>query len=102
MTDAKKSLEDLEAVLGAIAHESRRQILLTVWFRGGTMSAGDIASRFHCTWPTISRHIKVLEDAGLLVQEKKGRSRLYHVNPEQLKVARDWFGWFDAQAAPSS
>jgi DNA-binding transcriptional ArsR family regulator len=95
VTEAKRRLEELEAVLAAIAHESRRQILLTVWFRGGTMSAGDIAGRFHCTWPTISRHIKVLEDAGLLVHEKKGRSRLYHVNRDKLQAVREWLDWFD-------
>jgi len=95
MTEAKRRLEELEVVLAAIAHESRRQILLTVWFRGGTMSAGDIAGRFHCAWPTISRHMKVLEDAGLLVHEKQGRSRLYHVNREKLKIVREWLDWFE-------
>lgn len=99
MTDAKRRLEELEAVLAAIAHESRRQILLTVWFRGGAMSAGDIAARFHCAWPTISRHMKVLEDAGLLAHEKEGRSRLYRVNKEKLRVVREWLDWFEPPSA---
>jgi DNA-binding transcriptional ArsR family regulator len=95
MTDAKQRLVDLEAVLAALAHESRRQILLTVWFRGGVMSAGDIAKRFHCAWPTISRHMKILEGAGLLTHEKDGRSRLYRVNRDKLRLVREWLDWFE-------
>jgi DNA-binding transcriptional ArsR family regulator len=95
MTEAKRQLEELEAVLAAVAHESRRQILLTVWFRGGVMTAGDIAKRFHCTWPTISRHMKILQDAGLLKHEKEGRTRLYRVNPEKLKIVQEWLNWFN-------
>ena len=98
MANAKRKLAELEAVLGAIAHESRRQILLTIWFRGGVMSAGDIAGRFHCAWPTISRHIKILEDAGILVQQKEGRSRLYHIHPEKFAVVREWLDWFNQPA----
>ena len=41
---------------------------MTVHFRDG-MTAGDIAGRFHVAWPTISRHLKVLEDAGLTSQQ---------------------------------
>jgi DNA-binding transcriptional ArsR family regulator len=92
--DARKRLEDLEAVCAALAHASRRQILMTVHFRDG-MSAGDIAGRFHVAWPTISRHLKVLEDAGLLVAERRGRERLYRVDHTKLELMRDWLGWFD-------
>jgi DNA-binding transcriptional ArsR family regulator len=96
--EAERRLAELELVLGAIAHATRRQILLTIWFRGGALSAGDIAARFHCAWPTISRHIKVLEDAGLLVQEKKGRFRHYRVDKSKLDTVKEWMGWFDQPA----
>ena len=61
--DAKVRLEDLEAVTTAIAHPSRRQILLTIWFRGGVVKSSDIAKRFQHAWPTITRHLRVLESA---------------------------------------
>lgn len=93
-SDARKRLEDLEAVCAALAHASRRQILMTVHFRDG-MTAGDIAGRFHVAWPTISRHLKVLEDAGLLVAERHGRERRYRVDHAKLELLRDWIGWFD-------
>jgi DNA-binding transcriptional ArsR family regulator len=94
--DARKRLEEIEAVCAALAHASRRQILMTVHFRDG-MTAGDIAGRFHVAWPTISRHLKVLEDAGLLTAERRGRERLYRVDHAKIQLMRDWLGWFDAK-----
>jgi len=95
LSEAKQRLEDLEAVCAALAHASRRQILMTVHFRGG-MSAGDIAKRFHHAWPTISRHLKVLEEAGLVTVERRGRERVYHVDHAKIELVREWLKWFDA------
>lgn len=93
--DARRRLEVLDDVVAALAHASRRQILLVVHFRGGEMTAGEIASRFECAWPTISRHLRVLEDSGLLVQEKRGRTRNYRIDGAKLGVVREWLTWFD-------
>lgn len=79
----------------ALAHAARRHMLLVVWFRGGAMNAGDIAGRFSHSWPTTSRHLRVLEDAGLLEQQKDGRTRLYRVRDDKLDVLRRWLAWFD-------
>ncbi|MCU1281798.1 MAG: hypothetical protein JWM53_5344 [bacterium] len=98
MSDARQRLETLEAVCSALAHASRRQILMTVHFRGG-MSAGDIAARFHHAWPTISRHLKVLEEAGLLTAERRGRERVYRVDREKIELLQQWLKWFDAPTA---
>jgi DNA-binding transcriptional ArsR family regulator len=84
-------------VVSALAHPARRQILLTVHFRGQA-TAGDIASRFAHKWPTTTRHLRVLEDAGLLRQEKHGRSRIYIVAHEQLGLVREWLAWFEPPA----
>jgi DNA-binding transcriptional ArsR family regulator len=92
--DATRRLEALEAVCAALAHASRRQILLTVHIRGG-MTAGDVAARFHHAWPTISRHLRVLEDAGLLKAERRGRERFYTVDHAMLEVLREWMSWFE-------
>ena len=92
--DAKQRHEELEAVFGALAHASRRQILLAIWFRGGALSAGDIAARFSHSWPTTSRHLKVLVDAGLLAVERDGRARLYRVATDKLAAVREWLDWF--------
>ncbi len=59
------------------------------------MTAGEIASRFDCTWPTTSRHLKQLEEAGLVEVESRGRERTYHVNTKLLeRVVGGWLERF--------
>ncbi|MGE0788690.1 MAG: metalloregulator ArsR/SmtB family transcription factor [Sandaracinaceae bacterium] len=88
----------------ALAHASRRQILLVIKFRGGEMTAGEIADRFGCAWPTTSRHLAVLEAAGLVVVEKRGRERVVRVDEAKLlRVTHGWTKWFDAsEGSPSA
>ncbi len=92
---ARARLEELDALFAALAHTSRRQILLAILFRGGEMAAGDVAERFHCSWPTTSRHLRVLEAAGLVTHERRGRAWLYRVNERKLALVRDFLGWFE-------
>ena len=87
--------DEAEAVFAALAHASRRQILLVLRFRGGEMTAGDIADRFACAWPTTTRHLRVLEGAGLVRVEKRGRQRVYRLDRERLAgVTGAWLRWF--------
>ncbi len=97
--DAKRQLEDLEAAFSALAHAARRQILLTIWFRGGTVTSSEIAKRFAHSWPTTTRHLRVLEEAGLLKSEKDGRNRLYTVDRSRLESVKAWLGWFFEESA---
>lgn len=90
-----EKLEALDQVVTAIAHPARRQILLTLHFRGGTATAGELAARFEHAWPTTTRHLRVLEDAGLLQHEKIGRTRRYRLDRERLALVSEWLGWFD-------
>lgn len=92
--DAEARLLALEAVCGAIAHPARRQILLTIHLRGA-MAAGDIAARFAHAWPTTTRHLGVLEAAGLLRRERQGKNQIYSLDQERLGILKDWLGWFD-------
>lgn len=85
----------VEEVFRALAHESRRQILMVIQFRGGEMTAGQVADRFACAWPTTTRHLKILEECRLLVVEKRGRERVYRIDRERLlSVTRGWLEWF--------
>lgn len=95
MADAKKRLADLDAVFTALAHASRRQIVMTVHFWGGEMTAGEIAGRFGHAWPTTTRHLGVLVGARLLWVERRGRTRVYRLNRVRLKVVEQWIAWFD-------
>jgi DNA-binding transcriptional ArsR family regulator len=85
---------ELDAVFATLAHEARRHILAVVWFRGGAMSAGEIAGHFAHSWPTTSRHLRVLEQAGLLEFEKQGRTRLYRLSHARLQIVHGWLRWF--------
>lgn len=92
--DAEEKLAALDAVVAALAHPARRQILLTIHFRG-TATAGEIAGRFAHKWPTTTRHLRVLEEAGLVQQEKRGRMRVYRVDKTRLALVSEWLGWFE-------
>ena len=77
----------------ALAHPARRRILLTLNFEGGSMTAGEIADMLEHAWPTTTRHIRVLESAGLLHHERDGRNRVYHIDRRRLELVRDWLAW---------
>ena len=92
--ESRDRLDAYEAVFTALAHPVRRRILLTVYFKGGSMTAGEIANTFEHAWPTTTRHLKVLESAGLLRHERQGRTRHYRIDSRRLNLVRDWLAWF--------
>jgi len=90
-----EELEDLDAVFGALSHPSRRTILSVLQARGGEMTSGAIAARFDCAWPTTTRHLRVLEEAGLLRLSLRGRERVYQLDTKRLhSVAGGWINRF--------
>jgi DNA-binding transcriptional ArsR family regulator len=74
------------AVLKAIAEPRRQQILRLVW--GQECAAGEIAAHFEISRPAISKHLRVLREAGLLEERRDGTRRLYRARPEPLADAR--------------
>ena len=94
-------LEQLDLVMTALAHPLRRQVLLVLHFRGGEMSAGDIAERFSCSWPTTSRHLGLLEKSGLVTVRPDGRQRIYRLERELLSnTVGNWLHWFRTNVKP--
>lgn len=83
-----------EAVFGALAHPARRRVLLAVYFNGGAMTAGEIAAMFAHAWQTTTRHLQVLEAAGLLTHERQGRMRIYRIERKRLALVSDWLAHF--------
>jgi DNA-binding transcriptional ArsR family regulator len=94
-SNPEEALKELDDVFSALSHPARRQVLLFLQFRGGCMSAGDIAGRFQHAWPTTTRHLNVLESAGLLTHERQGRGRFYRLNTAKLDAVRKWLTWFE-------
>ena len=93
-------LDTYEAVFTALAHPVRRRILVTLHFQGGSMTAGEIAGMFEHAWPTTTGHIQALQGAGLLDHERRGRTRVYHLDRRRLELVRDWLAWFSKEPRP--
>ncbi len=55
------------------------------------MTAGDIAARFECSWPTTTRHLGVLRRAGLVRVTKQGRERVYALDTDRITAVLG--GW---------
>ncbi len=94
-SSAERRIAELTEVLAALSHPACRQILMTIHFRGGEMSAGEIADRFAHSWPTTTRHLRVLEDAGLVTATQNGRVRIYRADHARLDAVQKWLEWFD-------
>ncbi len=95
--DARAELEALERVFSALSNASRRHILLVLRHHGGEMTAGEIAARFDCSWPTTTRHLRRLEEARLVRVEKEGRERIYRLQADTLRgVVAGWLDSFGA------
>jgi DNA-binding transcriptional ArsR family regulator len=89
-------LDDFDAVFGALAHRARRTILAVLHASGGEMTSGAIAAWFEHSWPTTSQHLRVLQDAGLVAVELRGRQHVYRLQADRLlAVTRSWLGHFE-------
>jgi len=58
------------------------------------MTAGEVASMFEHAWQTTTRHLQVLEAAGLLRHERKGRQRIYRIERKRLELVTEWLATF--------
>ncbi|HET6403712.1 MAG TPA: metalloregulator ArsR/SmtB family transcription factor [Candidatus Thermoplasmatota archaeon] len=85
---AARAKVDLDAVFAALAHPIRRSIIERL--SEGECTVSDLAAPHDVSLPAISKHLRVLEDAGLLEQTPDGRVRRCQLNAAPLSVA---FGW---------
>src|SRR5262245_53991200 len=93
---AKPTAANTQAVFGALAHEARRNILAILSHLGGELPSGYLATRFQHSWPTTTRHLGVLEKAGLVVVRRVGRSSFYCLNRERVRqVVETWLSHLD-------
>jgi DNA-binding transcriptional ArsR family regulator len=81
-------LTQRDAVFRALADPTRREILRLL--RGGKKSVGEIASDFAVSRPAISKHLRSLRAAGLVVARKDGRTCFCSLNGRPLRTVNDW------------
>lgn len=84
-----KQMDDrLNATFAALADPTRRAIMARLTL--GEATVGELAEPFEMSLPAISKHLGVLENAGLLRRERRGRERRCRLRAEPLKDAGDW------------
>jgi uncharacterized protein YndB with AHSA1/START domain len=94
----------VEPVFKALADQTRRELLDELFRRDGqTLNA--LASRFDMTRPAVAKHLRLLEDAGLVATRRRGREKLHYLNPVPIRLVHDrWVnkyteGWAAGLAA---
>lgn len=86
--------DPLSAAFAALADPTRRAILARL--AQGHTHVGDLAEPFAISAPAVSRHLRVLQDAGLIEREVNARWRICHLRPQGLQVAHDWLAQYRA------
>src|ERR1700726_4484984 len=84
----------MEAVLRALADESRRTMLEAL--TAGPATAGELAALLPIARPGVSRHLRVLREAGLVEGRQEAQGRVYSLPPEPLAEVDEWLGRYRA------
>ena len=80
--------DGLTGVFAALADPTRRAILTRL--KGGDATVAELAAPFSMSQPAVSKHLKVLEQAGLISRSQRATARLSHLEAEPLREASDW------------
>jgi len=80
--------DTLSAVFGALADPTRRAILASL--AGGDRTVAELGAPFAISQPAVSKHLRVLEEAGLITRSRRATARLSHLRAEPLGEATAW------------
>ncbi len=80
-------------VFSAISAPARREMLRLLATRDTPVS--EMAESFEMSLSAVSQHLSILKDAGLVIQMKAGRQRIYRLNPEPLQAVSDWLSFYE-------
>src|SRR5437763_7456966 len=81
-------MDALTQTFGALADPTRRAILARL--ATGEATVGELAAPFNMSWPAVSRHLKVLEEAGLIKRKVQSRWRVCSLERDRLQAAEAW------------
>ena len=84
----------MEAVLRALADQSRRTVLEAL--ASGEATAGELAALLPIARPGVSRHLRVLREAGLVEARQQAQRRIYRLRPQPLAEVDEWLGRYRA------
>ncbi|MCI4128521.1 ArsR/SmtB family transcription factor [Bacillus haynesii] len=80
-------------VFQAVSDSSRRKMLKLL--AGRELPVTDISSHFPMSRTAVSKHLRILSEAGLVSGRKAGREKLYRLHPEPLAELQQWLAYFD-------
>jgi ArsR family transcriptional regulator len=87
----------IDDVFAVIAEGTRREILGSL--REGDKSVGELVEELEVSQPTVSKHLKVLREAGLVSMRAQGQKRFYALQTDPLQDVADWVAGFGLAAA---
>ncbi|MEM9410972.1 MAG: metalloregulator ArsR/SmtB family transcription factor [Planctomycetota bacterium] len=85
--------QQLDLIFGALADNTRREILLQL-SKEGEANVSRLSRPHRMSQPAISKHLKVLERAGLIERQKRGREQIVRVKIKQASQAADWIAYY--------
>jgi len=80
--------DQLDMIFGALSDPTRRTILMRL--AEGETQVSEIAGQFEISPPAVSRHLKVLQDAGLVARRVEAQRRIISLDPDALRMASRW------------
>jgi DNA-binding transcriptional ArsR family regulator len=83
----------LDDVFHALSDATRRAMLRRL--AGGEQKIGDLAEPFDMSFSAVSKHVKVLEEAGLVKRRIEGRAHVCSIVPQPLKAADEWLRFYE-------
>ena len=89
---AVETRDQLSAVFGALADPTRRALLARL--SEGDATVAELAAPFRVSQPAISRHLKVLEQSGLISRSRRATARLSHLEAQPLREATAWLAHY--------
>lgn len=92
MVKCHPAADPLDAIFSALSDPTRRAIVVRL--AEGEASVSELAEPFDVSLPAVTKHLAVLERAGLLEHHKQGRVRRCRLVAEPMRVADDWLGTY--------
>jgi DNA-binding transcriptional ArsR family regulator len=87
--------ETINKVFKAIADPTRREVFHVLMIASAAMSLTQIAQQFEISRQGVTKHIKLLEEAGLITTSGQGRERFCEANPTPLNEIKNWLSVYD-------
>lgn len=88
-----KEVAKLDSTFAALADDTRRAILERL--RSGEVSLSELAEPFNMSQTAVSKHVRILSDAGLVTVEKRGRTRHCRLQASSMQAVSDWLSNYE-------